>query len=158
VLLLWAAVTLSACGGGAGNAADAAVTAQAAQTARVQPLAAGPAATDSEVSARPIDTATLFNWAQVQLPTLFPAGASNQQLVVGSTSYTIRYYPGTDNYLGVAGGQVYGFGAFTGYQLQGFGFTADYTCTAVPTNCQARTGVALAWDGAGNAWNGSDWQ
>jgi hypothetical protein len=155
VLALLAAAALAGCGGG-NSPGDTAVT--TAQAGRVQPLTAGTAAVDGEVSARPVDDATLFNWAQLQLPALFPAGASNQQLVFGGTTYTVRHYSGTDNYLGESDGRVFGYGAFTGYQLQSLGFTADYTCQAAPQNCQTRTGVALAWDGAGKAWNGSDWQ
>jgi len=146
---LIAVLALAGCGGGDATHAAAAPRAQALAGAR-------PA--DAQAASQPIDTAALFDWAQRQYPGLFPPGATNQPFSYEGVTYTIRFYPGTGNYLGVSGGRVYGYGAFTGNQLQGFGLTADYTCSAAPQNCLPATGVALAWDGAGKAWDGSDWQ
>ena len=113
---------------------------------------------DAPPASRPIDTATLFDWAEVQYGALFPKGSVNQLLLHEGVNYTIRHYASTNNYLGVANGQVYGYGNFTNAQLQGFGFTADYTCSVAPKNCLLATGVALAWDSGTKSWDGSDWQ
>lgn len=145
------AFALSGCGGGQGTDA-----AGAGPSSRVRAL------TESGVNAlsssRPIDTATLFDWAEVQFASLFPPGPVNDSLESGGTTYTIRYYGGTGNYLGVSDGRVYGYGPFTNFQLVSFGFTADFTCQAAPQNCLPPTGIAMAWDAAGPVWDGSDWQ
>ena len=148
--LLVSALLLTACGGE--GPTDARV-ADSSPAARARALAV-----EGDASSTPIDTATLFNWAERQYPSLFPQGPVNEPLVYDGTAYTIRYYASTGNYLAVSDGKVFGYGPFTGNQLQGFGFTADYTCSASPTNCKPATGVAMAWDSGGKAWDGSDWQ
>jgi hypothetical protein len=143
-------LVISACGGG--SAGDARTASEATAT-QARALAVG-----SDASSTPIDTATLFNWAEQQYPSLFPLGPVNQPLVYEGTAYIIRHYADTANYLAVSDGKVFGYGPFTSNQLQGFGFTADFTCAASPSSCKPATGVAMAWDVNGKAWDGSDWQ
>ena len=144
-------LALAGCGGGQGTDA-----AGAGASSRVRAL--NDPAVNALSSSRPIDTATLFDWAQVLFASLFPPGPVNDSLESGGTTYTIRYYAGTGNYLGVSDGRVYGYGPFTNFQLVSFGFTADFTCQAAPQNCLPPTGIAMAWDAAGPVWDGSDWQ
>lgn len=53
-----------------------------------------------------IDSDRLFNWAEDKYPTIFP---SPPQRPFSDTAegYYFRHYPGTDNYLGTKGGNVY---------------------------------------------------
>lgn len=146
-----AVLTLTGCGGGQSSEPGI-----GGQGSRVRSLSDVP--TSAVSSAQPIDTATLFDWAERQFTSLFPPGPVNQALEAGGASYTIRFYGNTGNYLGVSDGRVYGFGPVTNFQLVSFGFTADFTCLAAPQNCLPPTGIAMTWDAAGPAWDGSDWQ
>lgn len=117
---------LAGCGGSEGDGASAPATAVRASQALGAVGQAAPAA-----AATPsITPGQLFDWAQIQFPTLFPAGPADQALTAGGVAYTLRYYPGTANYLGVgdADGVVYGLGAFSGNVIASFGTLADYTC------------------------------
>lgn len=117
---------LAGCGGSEGDGASAPAAAVRASHALGAVGQAAPAA-----AATPsITPGQLFDWAQIQFPTLFPAGPADQALTAGGVAYTLRYYPGTANYLGVgdADGVVYGLGAFSGNVIASFGTLADYTC------------------------------
>lgn len=95
-----------------------------------------PAAAPAAAVAPPsISVTQLLDWAQRQFATLFPPGPQNQPLSSGGVDYTLRYYPGTTNYLGVANGSggVYGYGPFTGNQLTSFGALNDFACDVLQT-------------------------
>lgn len=100
-----------------------------AQSAPVQPRAAAL-----------ISPSQLFDWAQLRFPELFPPGPPNQTLSANGVSYTVRFYPGTGNYLGVGltDQVVYGLGPFTGQKLLSFGALADFNCDVLKTCTQLR--------------------
>lgn len=130
-----AAGLLSACGGG--NGGDATAAADKAQVRRH-------ALADTTPT---LDATGLFAWAEKTYPTLFPAGAQNQPLVYEGKTYTIRYYEGTKNYLGVTGDEIYGLGPFTGNALTSFGKLSDRQCEVLGQTCLsgiAANGAALA--------------
>lgn len=132
---------LAACGGSDGPQASASAFAQqiSSGTATAASLPGQASMGRSRILASGIaaqlDTGTLFDWAETQYPSLFPKGPVNQTLPYGDKVYTIRFYPSTQNYLGVADGNVYGLGAFTNNVVQGFGRVSDYTCQVSPSSC-----------------------
>lgn len=118
LLSLCSALLLGGCGGGGGPAESAQESHE-----RRQALAAS----------AEIDTEQLFRWAQLTWPTLFPDSPPMVQVQYQGRTYSVRAYA-NGNYLGVADGQVYGLGAFTGGALQGFGAVAgfkDQACAAI---------------------------
>ena len=117
---------LASCGG------DDATQADKAQTHR-RALAA---------DAPTIDATALFGWVETTFPSLFPAGPQNQSLVYEGKTYTLRYYPGTQNYLGVTGSDIFGLGEFTGNALQAFGQLSDWSCQVLGQTCLS--GVAAS--------------
>lgn len=136
-VLAVAAGLLTACGGG--NEGDNTKVASNAQ-ARRQALAA-------DMTVSKLDATTLFGWAEKTFPTLFPAGAQNQTVVLDGKTYTIRAYESTKNYLGVSGEDIYGLGPFTGNVLTSFGKLADRQCEVLGQTCLsgiAANGAALA--------------
>jgi hypothetical protein len=82
-----------------------------------------------------ISVTQLLDWAQRQFADLFPPGPANQPLSSGGVDYTLRYYPGTTNYLGVANGSggVWGYGPFTAFALTPFGNINDFACDVLQT-------------------------
>lgn len=78
----------------------------------------------------PLTASQLLDWVQLVAPSLFPPGAANQTLQVAGSSYTLRTYASTGNYLAVGGtdNTVYGLGTFTNQALLSFGKLADFTC------------------------------
>ena len=124
---------LASCGG------DDATQADKAQTHR-RALAA---------DAPTIDATALFGWVETTFPSLFPAGPQNQSLVYEGKTYTLRYYPGTQNYLGVTGSDIFGVGEFTGNALQAFGQLSDWSCQVLGQTCLSGVAAsAAAWSGA----------
>ncbi|WP_395701768.1 hypothetical protein [Aquabacterium sp.] len=78
----------------------------------------------------------LFDWAQGHYPTLFPAGSVSFPWVDAGVHYTLRHYPGTGNYLGVADdGGVYALGDFTANRIQGLGPLSAFACQVAPGRC-----------------------
>lgn len=127
-------VILAACGGGDSTAP------MQGQDARLRPLAA---------SATAPDATALFDWAERSYPVLFPAGPQNQSVNYEGRTYTVRYYPGTQNHLGVSGDEVYGLGPFTGGALQSFGRLGDWSCEVLGQTClSGSVASAGAWAGA----------
>lgn len=77
---------------------------------------------------------TLMDWAEFAYPQFF---ASSRQTTLFSSPYTYRYYPGTQNYLGLAGEDIYVLGPMSGNQLARVGTMADFKCNVVPQSCSA---------------------
>ena len=73
----------------------------------------------------------LMDWAQRAYPMVFP-GAQPDIYV---SPYVYRYYPGTGNYLGVAGGMVYVMGPVSGGPLKPVGTVDSFTCSVFPYSC-----------------------
>jgi hypothetical protein len=71
-----------------------------------------------------LDATTLFDWAEGVYPQLFVGHQADRTF----GAFTFRYYPATDTYVGVAGGKVYGLGAFTNGALLFIADLVDFTC------------------------------
>jgi hypothetical protein len=80
---------------------------------------------------RHLQTTELFNFAERQYPSLFPAHAANQT----SDPYTYRHYPASGNLVATAGGQVYLVGPATGGAVQVVGAVDDFYCAVVAQEC-----------------------
>jgi hypothetical protein len=131
-LQLIALVLLTACGGTQDTP-----TANPAHESgpRKQALAAG--ATGFSADA-------LFDWAERQHPTLFPAGPATQSIDHENRRYAARQYPASGNNLGlVNGGTVYGLGPFTNGQLVNLGSFEDHLCQVSPADCRPRPARVL---------------
>ncbi|NRF66046.1 hypothetical protein HLB44_03485 [Aquincola sp. S2] len=70
-------------------------------------------------------TEQLFRWAQMTYPELFPDSPPIVQLPHDGKTFQVRSYV-NGNHLGVANGEVYGLGAFTGGVIHNFGAVANY--------------------------------
>jgi uncharacterized delta-60 repeat protein len=87
-------------------------------------------------AARAVDANALMNWAQQAFTPLFPDNSPN----ITISGWTVRYYPSTQNYLGVADdGGVYLLGPLTGNTLAKVGKLADFGCAVYPDSCQPDT-------------------
>lgn len=129
--LMWrglGALALAAMGGCGGGADE--------PEGMQRPLAASPPAAVI-ASTRPAEPSAseLFDWAETQYPTLFEVGPQTGVADYAGRSFQYRYYPGSNSYLGVTGGEVFGLGAFTGEQLQGLGRVGDFACQVFPETC-----------------------
>lgn len=136
-----AAVVLSACGGGADEAARAGAlelasraTPDAPRSDRLRALSATPRPSAPPVTI--ITNAELFAFAQAQFPALFPGTPQQLTVPYDGKTYDVRAYSG-GNYIGITNtGEVYGLGSYTGNQLVSFGTLASLTCTVAPARCQ----------------------
>jgi len=122
--MLAAAWLAAGCGGG-NPAAERAGAAPALVPARpdVRPLAAGDT----------IDATQLMNWAELTFPQLFPSREQN----IPFPPYIVRFYPATQNYIGVEGPFVRVLGPATGGQLLTVGTLADLACHVLIERCEA---------------------
>ena len=124
VLVLALAVLAAGCGGGAGTAGGGDAGLRNVPTSR--PLAA----------LAPLTAAQLMDWAEGIYPQYFPASGKLDAFV---SPFTYRYYPATQNYLGVSteSGDVaiYIYGELAGGEIRRIAALSDYTCTVLPQNC-----------------------
>lgn len=148
ILTALVAATLAACGGGgeaprlspqefgAALTGDAPTTAAASDRLRIQAASGGTRLRALAVTT--ITNAQLFTWAQATYPELFGSGTpASFPLTFEGKQFDVRAYT-TGNYLGVANGVAYGYGAFTGYQLVSFGAVSGYTdlvCNSGKVTC-----------------------
>lgn len=77
-------------------------------------------------SAEPDPTA-LFRYAEATFASLFAPASQPTQNLFG---YTLRYYPGTNTYLGIALGRVFCYGPWTGFKLLDVGSLKDLLAAA----------------------------
>jgi uncharacterized protein (DUF1800 family) len=119
---LAAPVLLAACGGGAGASPPAEFLAiDQARTDR-SILSAGQAA-EAATTTGPVPTATeLMDWAEVHYPQYFPPHQAN----LTADPYVYRHYASTQNYLGVAGNDIYILGPVSGGGLVRVGTLAEF--------------------------------
>lgn len=138
---------LSACGGG--DAPDA--RSFALRIARGEGAATGqlgpPTAPQGAPAAAAISSAMVFNYAQTAFPTLFPAGtaAPDFSLFYEGKNFDVRGWA-NGNFLGVANGEIWGLGPYTGQVLTSFGPVSNYACQILPSSCEPPpppTGAAL---------------
>jgi hypothetical protein len=90
-----------------------------------EPSSTQPAKAPQRAAASAPTATDLLNWAENNYRQLFLGHESNQT----SGSYTYRYYPGTGNYLGVSGQDLYVLGPVTGGALRHVGVLADFNCS-----------------------------
>lgn len=117
-----AALALAACGGGSDAQLPAAM--QSPQSAVDHPTLIGRPPLQALAAAQALDAATLMDWAETAYPQYFPGHQANLE----SAPYVYRYYPQTQNYVGVAGGDVYVLGPVSGNVLMRVASLADFGC------------------------------
>ncbi len=84
---------------------------------------------------KPVTASAFMDWVQQVFGALFPAGPAT--VTVLGLAY--RYYPGTQNYIGVLDdGTVAILGPVSGNQLAVVGRLSDFSCAVFPENCQAQ--------------------
>lgn len=85
------------------------------------------------ITSEAVDASDFLNWAEGNWPGLFPATQPNQ--IDGP--FTWRFYPSTQNYLGVGNGRVYVAGASAGNPTSPVDFDAliNYACRVYPASC-----------------------
>lgn len=88
-------------------------------------------ATSLAVAAGPYTPEELFDWAERAYPRLFPGKQTSQNY----GSYRYRYYPDTQNYLGVSGQDIALLGPASGGVMLKVGAMGDFECLVVPANC-----------------------
>lgn len=87
----------------------------------------------ASVHAQLLDDKALYNWAEATYPTLFPGPSADQQ----AGAFTYRYYPSTQNALGVSDGVVYALGPFSNFALLRIDTLAAFQCLVYPDRCAA---------------------
>ena len=87
----------------------------------------------ASVHAQLLDDKALYNWAEATYPTLFPGPAADQQ----AGAFTYRFYPSTQNALGVSDGMVYALGPFSNFALFRIDTLAAFQCLVHPDRCAA---------------------
>jgi len=119
-----ATLALAACGGGGGSDAELPAAMQSLQTAVDHPTLIGRPSLRALAAAQALDATTLMDWAETAYPQYFPGHQANLE----SAPYVYRYYPQTQNYLGVAGGDVYVLGPLSGNVLMRVASLAEFSC------------------------------
>jgi len=118
-----AALALAACGGGAGAELPPAM--RSPQNAQDHPTLIGRPPLRALAAASAADDASaLMDWAETAYPQYFPGHQANLE----SAPYVYRYYPQTQNYLGVAGEDVYVLGPVSANVLLRVGSLGDFSC------------------------------
>jgi uncharacterized protein (DUF1800 family) len=131
-LPLGAAVALTACGGG-GDEAPGALPQQmlALQAAGENPVLIGRPPPQVLAASDPPDASAFMDWVETAYPQYFPGHEANQT----ASPYLYRYYPATQNYLGVVGSDAYVLGPLTGGALTRVGSIADFSCREYSNAC-----------------------
>ncbi|MDB5874854.1 MAG: hypothetical protein JWQ07_4296 [Ramlibacter sp.] len=118
-----AALALSACGGGGGTQPGLPPQMQSPQSAVDNFTLIGRAPLRA-LAAQALDPTALMDWAEAAYPQYFPSHQPN----LFFAPYTYRYYPETQNYVGVADGYVYVLGTVSNYTLLRVGSMGDFSC------------------------------
>lgn len=115
---------IAACGGGQDDSRDghAFASAMASTSPATRESSSGIAAAATAVA---ITDDQLFRFAQVAYPDLFPDSPPTVNVAYAGKTYRVRAYV-NGNYIGLADGQVYGLGAFTGNALAQFGAVSSF--------------------------------
>lgn len=135
LLLLTVPLLFAGCGGGESSAELKGSGAPLLLATRGTEADLGPESTDfrsaksvSVYKKELITVDQLFNWAEFKFPELFPSNQTTKIL----PPYQYRYYPETDLYVGVAGGEVFLLGTTqTGGSIVSVGFVANYTAEVI---------------------------
>ncbi len=129
-----AMAVLTACGGG-GSTGDAGTPVRAQATEKAQQLNA-------------FGSKEFFDWAQIKFPSLLSGSFSDFPLDYEGTSFSVRYIPEKNAYLGVsANGEVFALAAFTNNALQSYGPLSGFRaqveadlCAAAHPSCATGSG------------------
>jgi len=100
-----------------------------------------------------LNATNLFDWAETAYPSLFPGHQLNQSY----QSYTYRYYPTTQNYLGLSNDTVYILGPVSSGTLTSVGVLSDFNCNLNPASCGSKnssTAASVSTSGASALYNG----
>ena len=81
-----------------------------------------------------LTTDALLDWAETQYSQFFAPAAQPTAFLA---PYSYRYYPATQNYLGIAGEDIYVLGPLTGNLLTRVGSFSDFQCRVLPQTCPA---------------------
>lgn len=106
---------LTACGGGA-------------------PPASPPTERPQGLGGTDVSADELMNWAERTFPQFFSPAAQPSQT---SAPYVYRFYPGTQNYLGLDDDKIYVLGPVSGGALLGVGTVYGFACEIKPEACTA---------------------
>ncbi len=137
------ALLLTACGGG--EPADSTSAGPLPVTElRERPLATTPATNSPAVS-----NEQLFTWAQLTFPELFGTAPPQAMTVpYQGRTFDVRFFAARNAYLGVADGEAFGLGDFTGGALQSFGPVSNYAdavCARVGCTPVAGARAGITW-------------
>jgi len=103
-----------------------------------------------------LNATNLFDWAETAYPQYFPQHQLNQIY----QSYTYRYYPSTQNYLGLSSNNVYILGPISGGTLMLVGALSDFNCSINPSSCSnlsnKSSSTSVSTSGASALNNGFD--
>ena len=100
-----------------------------------------------------LNPSNLFDWAESAYPSLFPQHQLNQIY----QSYTFRYYPSTQNYIGISNDSVYILGPVSNGVLTSVGLLSDFDCNLNPSSCVSKfssTTATVSTSGASSLFNG----
>jgi hypothetical protein len=95
---------------------------------------------------------SLMDWAESTYPQFFPG----PQSTLTQPPYVYRYYPSTQNYLGVAGDTIYILGPLSNGQLQAAGTLAGFHCRVQLETCPRQQLPRVAAGNSASAAIGSE--
>jgi hypothetical protein len=84
-----------------------------------------------------VDAIALLDWAETAYPQYFPSHQSDKV----ASPYIYRYYPETQNHLGVAGDKIFVLGPVSAGALLYIGTLSEFSCRVYPGNCVANVEV-----------------
>ncbi len=93
----------------------------------------------THVIAQALTAAQLMDWAEAAYREYFPSRQADQV----AAPYVYRYYPETQNYLGVDGEAVYVLGPVSGGALLKVGVLSEFRCRVLPADCAPKTARRL---------------
>jgi Calcineurin-like phosphoesterase len=103
-----------------------------------------------------VNASNLFDWAESAYPSFFPQHQTNQTF----QAYTFRYYPSTQNYLGLSSNNVYVMGPISAGVLTWVGALSDFNCALNPSSCANKANSvvssSMSTSGASALNNGFD--
>jgi len=99
------------------------------------------------------ESPALFSWAESAHPQYFSGPSQDGVYDV----YSYRYFPYTENYIGLADGRVYVRGSLSGGKLMSVGRDLDFACSVRPTDCAPQlpiSPVQAKWEAIARNPNG----
>lgn len=78
----------------------------------------------------------LYDWAEGLYPELFPSHQETKNVCIPQGCFEYRYYPETNNYVGVKDGRIWLYGAYTGDQLVEYVTVDSLKCSFDVDSCR----------------------